>query len=398
MPLGQSPYFKGVLEGPRLAGAKAARAGGGGGGGGPTVNFKYAAGDSLAGWTTSRAGSATYYDVNGVVQTAGTNVMRDGHFLGGVRHFLFGAARTNAAVSPRDLTNAGWTKTLCTIGGSTTGADGTTITTAGIIANAGVVAAIVVDAAGYTWTASTAQAWACIGKPGSSSQFFIQTTRKDGTTIETSWVNLSTGAIGTKAAAHTIKMWPLANSCYRVELGLSSSGVGAVGATVAFGPADADNTLTVTGDGATVNCYADWVQVEQDQMWVTTPIVGASRVADVATKPHGSTPQQRTLYLNLTIPSLTGAALNAYGVDLGGNFVANGMWFRIASAGGNGPLNENLENNTTVVTAAPVGNHAIGDQMECRAAADATPAAPGGAPRNRAARPTPGSWSARRHR
>lgn len=45
----------------------------------PTL-FRYAAGDSLAAATKTRASSATYRDIAGVIQTAATDVMRDGHY------------------------------------------------------------------------------------------------------------------------------------------------------------------------------------------------------------------------------------------------------------------------------------------------------------------------------
>jgi hypothetical protein len=354
---------------------------GGGGGSGVTPLFKYTPGDSLAGWTTARAGSATYYDVNGVVQTALTGVMRDSHYLAGNRGWLLEPAGANAATGPRDLTNAGWTKTLCTIGGSTTAADGSTITTNGIIANAGTVAAVVVDAAGYAWTASTPQAWACIGKPGNKSQLFITTTRKDGTTIETSWVNLSTGVVGTKAAGHTVQTRLLANGNYRVELGLASSGVGAVGATVAFGPADADNTLTVTGDGATVNCYVDWVQVEPDHAWPTSPIIGASRVADSPpTRAHGSTPQARTLYVKATMlvsNPTSGTNPNFDFASIGGVGGANDQYLRYAVA--LSLVRAQMDNNSSFVAAgASYTTATSGDVLEIRGASDITTAITGG--------------------
>lgn len=90
--------------------------------------FRYAPGDSVAGLggTFARATSATYFDVNGVLQTASSGTLRDAHYLGGVRTTLIELAATNLVWSCRDLRNAvgKWTDS-----GSTTfdqtGIDGT---------------------------------------------------------------------------------------------------------------------------------------------------------------------------------------------------------------------------------------------------------------------------------
>lgn len=76
--------------------------------------FRYRAGlDSVAALrgTFTRASTATYLDAAGVVQTAGAGVLRDAHYLGGVRHTLLEGARSNAllASSTIDTASAPWT-------------------------------------------------------------------------------------------------------------------------------------------------------------------------------------------------------------------------------------------------------------------------------------------------
>lgn len=336
------------------------------------VAFKYTAGDSLASWTTSRASSATYYDINGVVQTATSNTMRDGHYLGGVRHWLLEPARTNTFIFNRDFTNAAWTKTACTIGGSTTAADGTTITTNGIIGTNAVNAQSSVVQVGGAATAATNQAVAFKFKPGNKTEFWIDTVRKDGTTNDISFVNASTGAIDSLNANHVIKAWPLSSGWYRFEVRMITSGAGASQVACFAGPCDASGSTQCTGDGATVNGYVDFAQYEADQPWpssaIATAAASVTRSGDAdPTRPHNSTPQSRTLFLDLTV--LGGIAQNFPYVQIGtspnymgweGNTLATQTFIaRLRNAG-------------TDSSNSPVGNAAVGDRLEIRAAGDAT--------------------------
>lgn len=72
--------------------------------------FKYSAGDSLAAATFTRASTAAYVDANGIVQTAGSGVARDGHYIGGVRSLLLEGQRTNVAIKSRgtDFGDVAW--------------------------------------------------------------------------------------------------------------------------------------------------------------------------------------------------------------------------------------------------------------------------------------------------
>jgi hypothetical protein len=58
--------------------------------------LRYTPGDSLTGQSFTRASSATYMDVNGVMQTAASGVLRDAHYIGGIRHTLIEPTRTNS--------------------------------------------------------------------------------------------------------------------------------------------------------------------------------------------------------------------------------------------------------------------------------------------------------------
>lgn len=87
------------------------------------VLFRYRPGD--AGYTHSRGSTATYYDANGVIQTAAINALRDGHYIGGLRHVLLEEQRTNLALRSIEYDNATWSKDQTTVSANaTTGPDG----------------------------------------------------------------------------------------------------------------------------------------------------------------------------------------------------------------------------------------------------------------------------------
>jgi hypothetical protein len=354
--------------------------------------FAYFPGDSVAGkgGTFTRAGNASYWDISGIVQTATSGVIRDAHYLYGFRHTLIEPARTNSALWSADLTNAAWTKTNCAIGGSVTAPDATAaMTVLGEIGANGTFAASIQNAAAYAWTASTNQTFGIWAKPGNKSQMFISTTDKAGA-VASSWVNATTGVRGTTAGTHAVKVWAFANGWFRVEMRLSTSGVGGGGQIITFGFADADNSLNLTGDAVTVNGYFWGAQHEQDQPWVSsylpTTNAAVTRVADSLGWPHGSKPQPRTLYFdqtNIGAPSSQNGTMTVWRIsNAGGNNNQH-------TSGGSGGNNQaRLTNNGTVASASAAGPSLIGDRMESRGASDSVPAITSGQSLNNAAETT----------
>lgn len=275
--------------------------------------------DGFAGWTTARAGSASYYNQARVRKLAGSGISRCGsqgaaHYLdafdGQRAHWLLEPVRTNSALDASDLTQATWLKqgtaTPCTISANgRIGANDGNQTMDGIVCANGTFTNVgVTNAAAYTWTASTRQCGAFEAAPGNKSFVAVVILDKDGLVTAT-WFNVSTGAVGTKGARHTVKMWPLANGTFRCEWSLDTSGTGATAPLVAYYWCDADAVLSLTGDGATVNGWMEAIQHEQDAPWVTSFIAtGASPVARVTdsipTRLHNSTPQARTLFVDFT--------------------------------------------------------------------------------------------------
>lgn len=90
------------------------------------VLLRYAPGDTITGESFSRATTATYYDVNGVVQTAAINAKRDAHYLNGVRSTLLEGPETEILIRTSEFDNAAWTKGGVTItANAVAGPDGT---------------------------------------------------------------------------------------------------------------------------------------------------------------------------------------------------------------------------------------------------------------------------------
>ena len=247
----------------------------------------------------------------------------------------------------------------------------------------------VVNAAGYGSGGSTNQADAAFAKQGNKNWLLISTTDRVPATSN-SWVNLNTGATGTVSANHVIKLWPVANGFYRVEVRIVSSGAGSSTLTTTIAPADADNTLTCTGDGATVNAWIWGVQHQQNDPWpssyIATTTASVSRVADSApTRAHGSIPQSRTLYIDMTEigSALTGG--NGFMLQMGSNL--NGMSIRNAGTGANNY--GILYNNSTAALGGPLsGNPAVGQEIELRVAAGNVGDATGGQSLDRGAETT----------
>lgn len=90
------------------------------------ILLRYAPGDIITGESFSRATTATYYDVNGVVQTAAINAKRDAHYLNGVRSTLLEGPETEILLRTSEFDNAAWTKGGVTItANAVAGPDGT---------------------------------------------------------------------------------------------------------------------------------------------------------------------------------------------------------------------------------------------------------------------------------
>lgn len=107
-----------------------------------TVLLRYAPGDTLTGESFTRSTVGRYRSVTGnSVASAAINVKRDAHYdlndlIANSPSLLLEDTRTNIAVSPRDLTNAAWTKTTMTATLNQIGVDGVANSATALVATA----------------------------------------------------------------------------------------------------------------------------------------------------------------------------------------------------------------------------------------------------------------------
>lgn len=223
---------------------------------------------------------ATYIDRDGIVRLAAAGVPRiewwdlDGDGIKEPYYLHEGSIRSNAWQFTEDLTNAIWAKTNGTISAN---ADGTAD---GIITNVGTLNCNVGQPTGAL-TDNTQQSTFFEVKAGNKSWARITTTDKSNTT-RSSFVNVSTGALGTINAGHTVKVVQV-GSYYRFQV-MWPSATGATAPIAYICPADADNTTNTTGDGATINIYVRNAQMEVDKAFPSSyiPRLGAGAVTRAA--------------------------------------------------------------------------------------------------------------------
>ena len=116
--------------------------------------FIYRPGDVLPGQVSSRASIATYLDSSGILQTAASGVLRDAHYIGGVRHTIVEVGKGNSALWCRDLTNVVWNKTNLTATKDQIGVDGAANSATRLTATAANATAIQAIAGNQNWTNS----------------------------------------------------------------------------------------------------------------------------------------------------------------------------------------------------------------------------------------------------
>lgn len=260
------------------------------------VLLRYLPGDTITGESFSRSTTATYHTSAGVVASAAINAKRDAHYtaIGGTRSLLREGARTNAFTKSQELDDAAWGKNNLTVVANAVNApDGTA--TADRLQETAVTAAFFIDRA-FTTTASTPQPLTLYAKAGERDWIWLQTNLRDGTTPR-SYVNLTTGAVGTVAAGHTIRLTALASGWYRIEL-VVNSGAGATATVLLYGPTFQDGTISYAG-AATHGIYVWGVQHEQDEAfassYIPTTTIAVTRGADLYVLPFTAPPGELTL-------------------------------------------------------------------------------------------------------
>lgn len=313
--------------------------------------WKYSAGDPILnlGGTFTRASTATYTDVNGVVQTAASGVLRDGHYISGVGPYtLLEATRTNLVLHSSDASNPTWSL-------NTAGAGSLPVVTA----NSGV------DPSG-----NMAAAKVVFAAPGVG----------DRSSIASSAVTLALGSV------YTGSLWAKAFAAGDIGKTIIFRGAGAAAytnivLTAAWQNVSAAETAAGTtenlvvelrpGSGSsssgTVSCYLTFGQMELGSFassYIPTTTTAVTRAADALSFPWANLPSAMTVYYNgvelgsVLSPNATrgwevgnDASAGYFALRVNGSGKYNAIWLT-----GSG-------NSSSTAAAAPI----IGNVVETRA-------------------------------
>jgi hypothetical protein len=271
--------------------------------------FAYAAGEDLAarGGVFARTGTATFVDRGGVVRTAATGVIRDGHWIGGERTLLLEPASTNLCVRSEEFDT--WTDiNTCNVTANAIAAPDGTMT-------ADLLTATVVGSERRRTVTFTADGEKCIAvyvKAGTSPRSVV--TLRDTTAsanrhqVRVTWT-AGVPSLTTESGAGT--MYPveaLANGWYRILF--SATGVVAANTNVVnVGP----DILNGTG-----SVYAWGAQAEN-------AVVPSSYI-----KTEGSTVTRNADSLYFDVPALNPPrAMTVYVRGVEGDRLASGVNTRI---------------------------------------------------------------------
>jgi hypothetical protein len=241
--------------------------------------------------TFTRASGATYFDANGVLQTAANDAPRFDHdpVTGASRGLLIEEQRANLLVRSAELDNASWLKGDATVSANaTTAPDGTTsaelvipttsnvathrVTQVGdsVAAGATVTASVYFKAGGYNFAILRC------GNALETAAFQVGVNLSNGT------ISTSAAAYGTGAAVDSANITSAGNGWYRVDV------TGAVSALTSYGMFvyvyNASGAASFAGDG-TSGLYIWGAQLEAGAFptsYIPTTSAAATRAADSA--------------------------------------------------------------------------------------------------------------------
>lgn len=258
------------------------------------VLFDYTPGDDLTalGYVFTRASTATYVDAYGVIRSAGSGVIRDAHYIAGVRTLLLEVTSANLCLQSQTLAHATWTKDA-----------GLTVPVTNAVAPDGTLTACRVDADGsgvsldirqtITFTGDGTKVVSVYLKPGTAAVTDVQISLAVGTPRHTVRITWATLAVTTQAGAGTIyDTEALANGWYRFGFAVDS-----VVAT------DTNQILILpAGTSAVAGTVYVWgVQVEnavQPSSYIATTTVTVTRASDVLYFPYTPVPQEETFFVD----------------------------------------------------------------------------------------------------
>jgi len=230
--------------------------------------------------TFTRASGATYFDADGVLQTASNDVARFDHdpATGSSLGLLHEEARTNLLVRSEEFDNASWTKQDATITANAIVAPNGTTTADKIVEDTDTGLHRVYQTPSTSAGAVTLSFYA---KAAEKSWCFVR--MNDGSNVaRNAYFDISSGAVGSVGEGYTTSIAAVGNGWFRCVATLSGNTSGAI---VSMGIATADAAeLSYTGDG-TSGLYIWGAQLEQGAFptsYIPTTTATATRAADAA--------------------------------------------------------------------------------------------------------------------
>ena len=211
--------------------------------------------------------AASYVDAAGVVQSAGVNVLRNAHYVGGSQYTLLEeAAATNVRLTSEGIFNipsegvAANAGTFTTTDSSRIAPDGVTVSgtfTENAASGAhGLFYFPGNDGAASTPAAGEDQCLSLFFQARTGRTWYQFTAIDKAGTVTDSWLNIVTGAWGTTHASHTVTSLALASGWFRGSLGFNAA-TGATAPNIAMYAAASDggsNILT----GTNAQTFSAW--------------------------------------------------------------------------------------------------------------------------------------------
>lgn len=249
----------------------------------PSLNLDFTQGVLPQGLSFSRASTATYFDVNGVMQTAGVGQARFDYDP--VSHAALGLLieeqRTNSTRYSNDFTNGAWTKSDTSVSSGFVSPDGNSN------------ACLVTE--GSAGTASLSQAVTLVSGNQYTFSIFLKRGNHDWVRIQAGdiaivWFNFATGLIGTTSnqgagTYQTSKVTAYPNGWFRVQVTGISGPNGAIFYTIS---ANGDNSVNRYANGARYQWGAQLEQGAFSTSLIQTTSTTATRGADVCSLTVGS--------------------------------------------------------------------------------------------------------------
>lgn len=329
-----------------------------------TVLLKYAPGDTITGETFTRSTTGTYINSVGNIATAAINAKRDSHYLNSNRTLLLEGGRTNSFTRSEEIDNAAWTKTRSTVTANATTAPDGAATADKLVEDVSVTTDHYLQRNLPAMSDNTSQSLSLLAKAAGRTWVRVRTVNKTGTVANT-FVNLTTGAIGTTDANHVNKrITALNNAWFRIELTFGS-GAGATTPSTEITLATGDGVVAYTGDGAQ-GAYIWGLQIEIDSPCCSSyiPTVGATvaRTADSYQAPFAIPPQEMTLYVKL-YEGGTSVTAGARVLEISSAADASPRFFAYAPSGFYAAFHGNAVTVASALSTAP----SMGDVVELAA-------------------------------